>query len=364
LFLRFIRWFSAHVDRVDYAVLNRFQLNAIPEWSFPTANAFPAIMTDGWLSPASHSSGQLAKLATRLQTERQSASDRISPAWVTTSRGGGVQEGQREAPGKVKRMSLARRYRAAGLSKDAPAELMTRCAVNADRTPEIKDERMDDSFKAREGPRQIAGFTTGRMPKVTIGSMQQRCEKRNLSIWIDVPLLALGTSSCAFCTGRIRTIASSIPLSISPSLDCLFPNRPMTLKAFRCDRFRFLPELFTISSRRFYHDLPIVKTSVTLHAPHRSVVVAFIGLVIQKVRMIWVPILGARAEFPDHTLALPSCHRGRIDQLALDCLCFNAGTLVRRLVSQNLDFVASQDPYDGDSTTLPSAIECYRRVRW
>jgi hypothetical protein len=56
----------------------------------------------------------------------------------------------------------------------------------------------------------------------------------------------------------------------------------MTLKAFRCDGFRFLPELFTVSSRRFYHDLSTVKTSITLHAPHRSVVVAFIRLVIQN----------------------------------------------------------------------------------
>jgi hypothetical protein len=54
----------------------------------------------------------------------------------------------------------------------------------------------------------------------------------------------------------------------------------MTLKAFRCNRFGFLPELFTVSSRRFYHDLSTVKASTTLHAPHRIVVVAFIGLVI------------------------------------------------------------------------------------
>jgi hypothetical protein len=55
----------------------------------------------------------------------------------------------------------------------------------------------------------------------------------------------------------------------------------MTLKAFRCDRFAFLPELFTVSSRRFYHDLSTVKASISLHAPHRTVVVAFIRLVIQ-----------------------------------------------------------------------------------
>jgi hypothetical protein len=56
----------------------------------------------------------------------------------------------------------------------------------------------------------------------------------------------------------------------------------MTLKAFQGDRFRFLPEIFTVNSRRFYHDLSTIKASITLHAPHRSVVVAFIRLVIQK----------------------------------------------------------------------------------
>jgi hypothetical protein len=122
--------------------------------------------------------------------------------------------------------------------------------------------------------------------------------------------------------------------------------------------------LFTVSSCRFYHHLSTVKTSITLHAPHRRVVVGFIGLVIQKVRMIWVPIRGVRAEFPDHALALPSCHTGRVDQFALGCLCFNTGTLVGRLISQNLDFVASQDHYHGDSTTLSSAIQCYRRALW
>jgi hypothetical protein len=69
--------------------------------------------------------------------------------------------------------------------------------------------------------------------------------------------------------------------------------------------------------------------------------------------------LGARAEFPDHILALPSCDTGRVDQLALDCLCFNAGTLAGQFIWQNLDFVASQDRYHGDSATLSSAISVH-----
>jgi hypothetical protein len=40
----------------------------------------------------------------------------------------------------------------------------------------------------------------------------------------------------------------------------------MTLKAFRGNRFEFLLEIFTLNSRRFYHDLPIVKVLITLDA--------------------------------------------------------------------------------------------------
>jgi hypothetical protein len=128
----------------------------------------------------------------------------------------------------------------------------------------------------------------------------------------------------------IPIISSTIPLSVSPFLGRLFPMIPMTVKPFRCNRFGFVPERFTVHSRHFYHDLSTVKASIALPAPHRSVVAAIIGLVIQKVRIFWVPIRGARAEFPDHTLALSSCDTGRVDQLSLDCLYFKAGTLLER----------------------------------
>jgi hypothetical protein len=39
---------------------------------------------------------------------------------------------------------------------------------------------------------------------------------------------------------------------------------PMTLRAFRCTRFGFLPELFPVNSRHFYHDLSTVKASIRL----------------------------------------------------------------------------------------------------
>jgi hypothetical protein len=53
----------------------------------------------------------------------------------------------------------------------------------------------------------------------------------------------------------------------------------MILKPFRADRFGFLPELFAINSRRFYHDLSTGKESITIYAPCRSVAMAFIRLV-------------------------------------------------------------------------------------
>jgi hypothetical protein len=75
--------------------------------------------------------------------------------------------------------------------------------------------------------------------------------------------------------------------------------------------------------------------------------------------MIWVAIDGTRPEFPDRTMVVPSCDPSKVDQLALDCLCFNFGTLVGRLICRHLDFVAAQDPYKPDSTTLASSIDVY-----
>jgi hypothetical protein len=56
----------------------------------------------------------------------------------------------------------------------------------------------------------------------------------------------------------------------------------MTLKAFRGHRFEFLLAILTLNSRRFYHDPPTVKASITLDAPHRGIVVASIRLVTQN----------------------------------------------------------------------------------
>jgi hypothetical protein len=70
--------------------------------------------------------------------------------------------------------------------------------------------------------------------------------------------------------------------------------------------------------------------------------------------MIWVPIGGTPLDFPDRRIVAPSCDPGRVDQLALDCLCFNFGRLVGRLICRHLDFVAGQDPYRPDSAMLAS----------
>jgi hypothetical protein len=73
----------------------------------------------------------------------------------------------------------------------------------------------------------------------------------------------------------VRLSVSWLPFSQSP-------NDSMTLKALRGNGFRFFPELFTVSSHCFYHDLSTVKASITLHAPHLSVAVAFMRLVTQN----------------------------------------------------------------------------------
>jgi hypothetical protein len=75
--------------------------------------------------------------------------------------------------------------------------------------------------------------------------------------------------------------------------------------------------------------------------------------------MQWVPVDGADCDFADRVLVLPSCDVSRVDQLAVDCLCFNFGTLVGHLISRHIDFVASQDPYRPDAGALSTSIDVY-----
>jgi hypothetical protein len=60
------------------------------------------------------------------------------------------------------------------------------------------------------------------------------------------------------------------------------PNDPNDSQGFRGNRFEFLLEIFTPSSRRFDHDPPTIKASRVIDAPHRSIVVASIRLVTQN----------------------------------------------------------------------------------
>jgi hypothetical protein len=75
--------------------------------------------------------------------------------------------------------------------------------------------------------------------------------------------------------------------------------------------------------------------------------------------MIWVPVTGDQPDLVDHTLILPSCDPSKVDQLAVDCLCFNFGTLIGRLISPHLDFVVSQDPYRTNTASVSTSIDVY-----
>jgi hypothetical protein len=75
--------------------------------------------------------------------------------------------------------------------------------------------------------------------------------------------------------------------------------------------------------------------------------------------MTWISINDHPSDFSGRTLLLPSCGASNVDQLCLDVLCFNFGTLVGRLLSRNLEFVASRDPFSETSNVLSSSIDVY-----
>lgn len=58
-------------------------------------------------------------------------------------------------------------------------------------------------------------------------------------------------------------------------------------------------------------------------------------------------------------LIIPSCGYGNVDQLITDMICFNFCKHVGRLISDNIDFVASQNPFDPESKVLASTIDVY-----
>jgi hypothetical protein len=66
---------------------------------------------------------------------------------------------------------------------------------------------------------------------------------------------------------HLPSLCPSLCLSVSwlPSSQSL--NNPMTLKAFRGNRFEFVLEIFTLNSRRFCHDLPTRRTGASSLPP-------------------------------------------------------------------------------------------------
>ena len=76
--------------------------------------------------------------------------------------------------------------------------------------------------------------------------------------------------------------------------------------------------------------------------------------------MKWIPIdFSATPDFTDHYLIFPSAGCGNVDQLAIDLICFNYGKLIGRIISDNLDFIASVNPFDPNSKYLASTIDAY-----
>jgi hypothetical protein len=65
----------------------------------------------------------------------------------------------------------------------------------------------------------------------------------------------------------IFPLCPSLHLSVSWLPSSQSPNDPMTLRAFRGNRFEFLLEIFTLNSRRVYHDLPTRRTGASSLPP-------------------------------------------------------------------------------------------------
>ena len=76
--------------------------------------------------------------------------------------------------------------------------------------------------------------------------------------------------------------------------------------------------------------------------------------------MKWVSLDGgAQPDLAGKTLILPSCGSANVDQMTIDLLCLNFCQQVGRLISDNVDFVASQNPFDPNSKVLASSIDVY-----
>lgn len=77
--------------------------------------------------------------------------------------------------------------------------------------------------------------------------------------------------------------------------------------------------------------------------------------------MKWIPIESPEhPDFSNHILILPSCGSEHSDQLSIDVICATYGKIVGRILSDNLDFIASPDPFDPESNRLASSIDAYQ----
>ena len=63
-------------------------------------------------------------------------------------------------------------------------------------------------------------------------------------------------------------------------------------------------------------------------------------------------------DYSNYNLIIPSCGCSNIDQLTIDLLCFKYGKLIGRIISDQLDFVVSPNPYKKDDT-FSSSIDVY-----
>ena len=64
-------------------------------------------------------------------------------------------------------------------------------------------------------------------------------------------------------------------------------------------------------------------------------------------------------DFSNSTLLLPSCGQSNCDQMCIDILCFTFGSLTGRLLSDNLGFVCSPNPYTSGEGPISTSIDVY-----
>ena len=76
--------------------------------------------------------------------------------------------------------------------------------------------------------------------------------------------------------------------------------------------------------------------------------------------MKWVPFdTNKNTEFSDYTLVIPSCGSVNVDQMCIDLFCFKYGEQIGRMVSCNVNYVVSPNPYK-EGGCFASSIDVYK----